>query len=91
MDFVNDLEVNEELTSSIWTCTVAAGADDTPHKRLEGPSITLIPMGGEKKTATVQRIGGLLPDVTYVLKAEVITTFGNTRSLWSHVRGVNTD
>lgn len=43
------------------------------------------------KTGTIQRIGGLFPDVTYVCRAEVVTTLGNTRSLWSHVRGVNVD
>src|SRR4249919_2139673 len=91
MDFINDLESGEELTSSIWTMVVTDGFDPTPEKRLEGPSAVCRAFNSDLKTATIQRIGGLLPDVTYVVRSEVITTLGNIRSLWSHVRGVNVD
>ena len=50
-----------------------------------------IPFGSNLKTATIQRIGGLWPDVTYIVRAVVVTNQGNTRNLWSHVRGVNID
>jgi hypothetical protein len=93
LDFVNDLDATEELTSSIWTMTVVDGADPTPAARLEGTSMVVVPFdsSNQLKTATIQRIGGLLPDVTYVVRAEVFTTLGNTKTLWTHVRGVNVD
>ena len=87
LDFVNDLDSTETLTSSVWQITVAAGVDPTPDHR-QGPSLEVVPPGSSLKTGTVQRIGGLLPGVTYVVRAVVITSTGNTRSLWSHIRGV---
>lgn len=93
LDFVNDLDATEELQSSVWIMTVVDGVDPTPHKRLEGPSMVVAPRDSpnQMKTATIQRIGGLMPDVTYVVRAECITTLGNTKSLWTHIRGVDTD
>lgn len=89
LDFVNDLEQEEQLLSSGWTIAVVQGFDPTPQVHLEGPSIVVVPFGSNLKTATVQRIGGLWPDVTYKLEATVVTNQGNTRSLWSKVRGVD--
>ena len=91
MDFVNDLEHAEQLLSSRWFISVGQGTDPTPQVHLEGTSMVTIPFGSNLKTATVQRIGGLWPDVTYIVRAVVVTNQGNTRTLWSHVRGVNTD
>lgn len=91
MDFVNDLDHNEQLISSRWTIAVKEGFDPDPKHHLEGTSAVVIPIGSNMKTCSVQRIGGLWPDVTYRVEATVITTQGNTRSLWSHVRGVDTD
>ena len=91
IDFVMDLNAGEVLQSSRWFLTVVDGADPNPGKHLQGPSKVVKPLGSEIVTATIQRIGGVLPDVTYVVEAVVITSLGNTRSLWTHLRGVNTD
>ena len=91
LDFINDLEAGEYLNSSVWTITIKRGYDPLPSIHLEGPSLPIIPLGSNFKTATIQRIGGLFPDVTYTVHAYVITSLGNTRSLWSHIRGVNTE
>jgi hypothetical protein len=88
LDFVNDLDDGEFLMSSVWDMAAVSGLDLTPELRLEGPSIVIEPEGSNDKTATVQRVGNLVPGVTYRVRATVITTYGNTRSLWSHIRGV---
>ena len=90
-DFINDLDTDEQLISSVWTIAVRQGNDPDPSKHLEGTSVEVVPAGSNFRTATIQRIGGLWPDVTYVVRAEVLTDRGNTRSLWSHVRGVDLD
>jgi hypothetical protein len=74
--------------SSVWEIVPIAGVDLHPNTHLEGPSLPCVPLGSNRKTATIQRVGGLLPGVTYLVRAVVITTLGNTRSLWSHIRGV---
>lgn len=91
IDFANDLDGEEQLLSSVWRITVSRGVDPAPQVHLEGTSMVTVPAGSNLKTATVQRIGGLWPDVTYIVRAVVITNYGNTRSLWTHVRGVNPD
>jgi hypothetical protein len=88
LDFVNDLDHDELLMSSAWEMTVASGIDPQPSVHLEGPSVVIEPYGSSAKTATIQRVGGLFPGVTYVVRAIVVTTTGNTRTLWSHIRGV---
>jgi hypothetical protein len=77
--------------SSQWHIAVVSGVDPQPTIHLEGPSFIAEPYGSNRKTATIQRIGGLFPGVTYRVRAEVVTTLGNTRSLWSHIRGVAAD
>lgn len=89
IDFVNDLEHEEQLLDSIWTIEVVQGYDPAPQYHLEGPCDEVVPFGSNLKTATIQRIGGLWPDVTYKLEATVTTNQGNSRSLWSKVRGVD--
>jgi len=89
LDFVNDLDHDEFLVSSRWFVTVSLGVDPNPMIHLEGPSTEIVPAGTNMKTATITRIGGLWPDVTYAVEAVVITSVGNTRSLWSRIRGVN--
>jgi hypothetical protein len=91
MDFVNDLDDGEQLITSTWTIDVAQGQDPNPKVHLQGPSIVTVPLGSNLKTGTIQRVGGLWPNVTYVLTAFVVTDRGNTRSLWSHIRGVRED
>jgi hypothetical protein len=88
LDFVNDLEHNEVLMSSVWQIVPVAGVDPFPNAHLEGPPKVVVPLGSAAMTATIQRVGGLLPGVTYLVRAVCITTLGNTRSLWSHIRGV---
>lgn len=90
-DFVNDVDADEQLISSSWAIAVVQGRDPNPQTHLEGTSIEVVPIGSNMKTATIQRIGGLWPDVTYWVRAKVITDQGNTRSLWSHIRGVDAD
>lgn len=87
-DFINDLDPGEELLSSVWTLRVAAGSDPQVLKHLQGPPLVVVPFGGTLKTGTIQRIGGLKPGVTYAAHALVITTLGNSRNLWAHIRGI---
>ena len=91
LDLVNDVDASEELLSSVWKIWVTQGTDPTPTKHLEGTSLCFVPAGSNRKTGTMQRIGGLWPDVTYAVQAIVITTTGNTRNLWSHIRGIDID
>jgi len=89
LDFVNDLQTDETLISSAWTIAVVSGKDTDPTDHLSGPSKVVAPLFGTLKTATIQRIGGILPGVTYRVGAVAITTLGNTLKLWSHIRGVD--
>src|SRR5262245_30433277 len=91
IDFVNDLDDEEQLLSSVWTIAVTQGHDSNPKVHLQGPPMVVVPIGSIWRTATIQRIGGLWPDVTYVVRAVVITDRGNTRNLWTHIRGVRED
>jgi hypothetical protein len=88
LDFVNDLEHDELVTESVWDLLAVSGVDVDPNVHLEGPSFVIEPYGSNRKTATMQRIGGLFPGVTYRVRAVVITSTGNTRNLWSHIRGI---
>jgi hypothetical protein len=87
LDFVNDLDDGEFLTSSTWFLTVIQGVDATPSSHLSGTASLVTPAGTTRITATQQRITGLLANVTYTAEAVVITSLGNTKSLWAHVRG----
>jgi hypothetical protein len=89
IDFVNDVSHDEQIITSTWTIEVKQGSDPNPKPHLQGTSLPVIPFGSIMKTATVQRVGGLWPNVTYKLEAVVITDKGNTRSLYSHIRGIN--
>jgi len=88
LDFVNDVDTGETLMSSAWDIAVVAGVDPNPVPHLQGPSVEVVPIGSALKTGTIQRIGNLVPGVTYRVRAEVVTTRGNVRSLWSHIRGI---
>lgn len=87
LDFVNDLIAGEILTGATWTLTVIQGVDATPNTHLSGTPTLVTPAGTSRLTATEQRISGLLPNVTYTAQAVVTTSNGNTKSLWSHIRG----
>jgi hypothetical protein len=88
MDFVNDLNGDEQLLTSRWVIRVVQGDDPNPNLHLEGTSVVVVPLGSNLKTATIQRIGGLWPNVTYKVEAIALTDRGNTRNLWTHIRGV---
>ena len=88
LDFVNDLDTEEQLLTSLWTIKVVQGADPDPKPHLQGTSAVVVPLGSNLRTATIQRIGGLWPNVTYRVDAHVITDRGNTRNLWTNIQGV---
>jgi len=80
-DFVNDLQGGDTIASVTWTCEVAAkseGADANAENHISGSA-------DNAGTKTTQRVSGLLPGVVYLLTATVISTMGDTVSLWSHV------
>jgi len=88
LDLVYDLNDGEYLMSSFWDILVVAGVDANPQQHLQGPCIEVVPRDGVLKTASIQRVGGLLPGVTYRVRANATTTWGNLRNLFSHIRGI---
>src|SRR5262245_32543247 len=86
-DFVNDLTDGETLTLAIWELTVREGNDPSPMSHLVGDPVLVTPAGTTIQSATKQRIAGILPNVTYTVRAMATTNLGNTLSLWSHVSG----
>ena len=87
LDFINDVSEGEVLTAAVWELEVREGVDPAPMSHLIGNPILVTPDGTDAQTATKQRIAGLLPDVTYTVRAIATTSKGNTVSLWSHIRG----
>jgi hypothetical protein len=87
LDFCNDLQEGESITEAIWEVLVREGMDPDPGSHLIGDPMLVTPEGTTVQTATTQRIEGLLPDVTYTLRAVVTTSLENKLSLWSHVAG----
>lgn len=87
LDFVHDLKDGEVLISAVWELTVREGSDPTPQDHLIDAANVVTPPGTFVASATTQRIGGLLPNVTYTARAVAETSLGNTLSLWSHIRG----
>jgi hypothetical protein len=87
LDFVNDLSEGESLVEATWELVVRYGADPDPNSHLVGDPMLVTPEGTTLQTATTQRIEGLLPDVTYTVRAVVTTSLENKLSLWSHVAG----
>ena len=87
LDFVNDLREGESLVEATWEVLVREGEDPDPSSHLVGDPVLVIPEGTTVQTATTQRIEGLLPDVTYTVRAVVVTSLENKLSLWTHVQG----
>jgi hypothetical protein len=88
-DFVNDLASGETVISTTWAITVLAGFDPTPALRFVGlPGVNASLTTG-LNTVSSQRLGGLLNAVTYAVKADVVTTNSNTKSLWSRIPSAN--
>lgn len=80
-DFVRDVETGETISSATWTCAVADDSHGEDEDAATRVSLTATNAG----TRTSQRITGLVGGVKYVLRAVVVTSAGNTKSLWSHV------
>jgi hypothetical protein len=81
LDFVNDLQTGDTITSSTWECEVASiseGTDGAAASHIDGEAVI-------NKTRTTQRVSGLQPGVIYALTATVETLNGDTISLWAHV------
>jgi hypothetical protein len=87
LDFVNDLSDGESLTGATWDVSVRYGEDPDPNSHLVGDPNLVTPEGTTTQTATTQRIEGLLPDVTYTVRAVVTTSLENKIQLWTHVAG----
>ena len=90
LSFENDFTSGETISSIVgsqWNISVTAGSDGNATTHLIGSATIVIPDGATSSIATIQRISGLLPDVTYAVQAVVITSLGNTKSLWSHIPG----
>ena len=80
-DFVNDLQTGDTIQSAVWTCAVAAksaGFDPDAAGCISQPAVYT-------GTKTTQRVSGMLPGVTYVLRATVTTQNNDIISLWSCV------
>lgn len=89
LDFIDDIQSGAQLLNSIWTLSVIKGTDANPALHLQGPSFLFITDGNAVPTATMQRIGGLLPGVTYAALARVQTDQGDTVELHSHILGIS--
>jgi len=87
LNFVNDLTAGETISSATWSISVAQGTDVNVAARLVGSASIVVPDGATSQIATVQRIAGLQPDVTYMVQAVVTTSLGNTKSLFTHIQG----
>lgn len=90
ISFENDFTAGEVISSIVgnqWNISVTAGTDTNATAHLIGAAVITIPDGATSNIATIQRISGLKPDVTYAVQAVVVTSLGNTRSLWSHIPG----
>jgi hypothetical protein len=87
-DFVNDLGRGESrIVSVVWSITVSDGDDPLVMHRLQGAPFIFTPDGSATPIATMQRIGGLQPGVTYCVKATAIIDDTDQKSLWSHIYG----
>jgi hypothetical protein len=82
LNFINDLNVGEIITSVTFTIGVTYGNDQTPSARLiGGPGIS-----GTIVSQTVSQPPA--PGITYWLAAQVKTTNGRTLELWGHFPSV---
>jgi hypothetical protein len=81
LDFVNDMQVGDTIASVAWTCSVAAKSENADEAAAGCISEAAI-FNGSK---TTQRVSGLKSGVIYTLRADIVTTNGDTVALWSHV------
>jgi len=90
LDFVNDIPSTASLTAATWTLTLISGTDGNPSIHLIGPASIVIPVGSIRRTATQQRIAGLLANCVYNARALVTTDGGDTVALNTHIAGETT-
>lgn len=77
-DFANDVAVGETVSLATWSIVVVRGVDTMAPSRLVGAPVNA-------GTKTSQRIALLQDGATYRILASVLTSAGNTLSLWTHV------
>ena len=77
-DFVNDLPASDTIASASVTLAASVGSDPQASSRLVNAAQT-------SGTQVLQRIGGCLGGVVYLVSATVLTTQGNTLTLWAHL------
>lgn len=78
LDFVNDVQAGEVITSAEVSFTVEQGVDADPDSRVIG-SYTIDATG----LIVSQRIRGLQPGCVYNLSIDANTSLGLTRNLFS--------
>lgn len=83
LDFTNDLNTGETLSTATVTLTVNEGVDASVATRLSGSP-------GISGNVVSQRIVGLLPGVTYTMTAAVTTNQSNTKKLSAHIPCIDT-
>jgi hypothetical protein len=86
LNFINDLVAGEMITQATWSIAVVTGTDPSAASRISGTA-EIDPTG----TMTSQQFANLLNTVKYRLTANVLTNFGNSKSLWSHAPGIVPD
>ena len=90
IDFSYDLSAlyaNEYLVSCTCTLGVVSGVDATPNSHLYGASFVMINPANNTGVVSlaVQKVVGLLPNVTYFIQFIAVTNAGNKLSLWSRI------
>lgn len=91
LNFVNDLQSGEILLSVVggtFLLTVSEnspGVDAAVGTRLVGSATIAVPPDETTNIGAIQRIATLQPNVLYVLQGVVLTSLGNTKSLYSHI------
>jgi hypothetical protein len=91
IEFTNDLEPSETITSATWTLTVlktltGATADPSPTSRLIGgatPSTEIDPVSGATRTFVNQALGGCIDGNRYIGEAVATTSTGRTPARFS--------
>jgi hypothetical protein len=77
-DFADVLATGETPSSTSWAIQTSVGTDSSASSRLIGSASVV-------GTISQQRVGNCLAGVKYTLVASVVTSAGNTLSLWSHL------
>lgn len=78
-DFVNELQHGETIASAQWAIIDTLSIDLAPASRATGAIMV-------EGSVVSQRLTGLTAGGRYLLKAQVVTSLGNTLSLWSYAR-----